>query len=57
MDYQRLYTLLFNSITDAIEALQAQNFGAAQEILVKAQQQAEDIYLEETDCEELEYET
>ena len=33
VDYQKLYTLLFNSITDAIEILQ------------KAQIEAEEIYI------------
>ena len=40
------YTVLFNAVTDAIEALDRQNFGTARENLVKAQQDAEDKVLE-----------
>jgi len=44
-DYQKLYTLLFNSITDAIELLESYDFLAAKNVLVQAQQKAEDIYI------------
>ena len=44
-DYQRLYTALFNAVTDALRQLDAQNFGAARERLVCAQQEAEEQYL------------
>lgn len=46
MDYQKLYTLVFNACTDAIEQMDANNYGIAGEILVKAQQEAEELYLE-----------
>lgn len=46
-DYQKLYTLLFNAITDALTALDAQNFGTAKDGLIRAQQQAEERYLED----------
>lgn len=46
-DYQKLYTLLFNAITDALTALDAQNFGTAKDSLIRAQQQAEERYLED----------
>lgn len=46
-DYQKMYTLLFNAATDAIEALEAINLGQAHAILVRAQQQTEEIYLNE----------
>ena len=46
-DYQKLYTLLFNAITDALTDLDAQNFGAAKDRLIQAQQQAEERYLED----------
>lgn len=49
VDYQKLYTLLFNAYTDAIEAMDRMNFGAAKDILIHAQQQAEDCYIEETE--------
>lgn len=47
MNYQKLYTCLFNGITDAIEQLDQQNYGLARELLVAAQQQAEEQYLAE----------
>ena len=45
-DYQKLYTLLFNAVTDAVEELEALNVGRAKALLVSAQQQAEERYLE-----------
>ena len=44
-DYTKLYHLLFNAITDALEQMNAQNFGSAKETLVSAQQKAEDLYI------------
>ena len=44
-DYAKLYHLLFNAITDALEQMNAQNFGSAKETLVSAQQKAEEIYI------------
>ena len=44
-DYAKLYHLLFNAITDALEQMNAQNFGSAKETLVSAQQKAEDLYI------------
>ncbi len=45
MNYEKLYHLLFNAITDALEQMEKQNFGTAKEILIAAQQQAEEIYM------------
>ena len=45
-DYQKLYTLLFNAVTDAVEELEALNLGRAKERLVAAQRQAEEQYIE-----------
>ena len=47
-DYQKLYTLLFNAVTDAVEELEALNVGAAKVRLMAAQQQAEEQYIDET---------
>ena len=47
VDYQKLYSLLFNAATDALEAMELQNIGTAKEILRKAQQEAEKVYLSE----------
>ena len=45
-DYQKLYTLLFNAYTDAVEAIDRMDFGEAKAILIRAQQQAENCYIE-----------
>ena len=51
MDYQKLYLTLFNAFTDAVEQLDQQNYGMAREILIKAQQQAEEAYMRESEPE------
>ena len=50
--FPRYYTRLFNGITDALEALQNQNYTQAQEILIYAQQDAEEMYLDDGDEDE-----
>jgi len=45
MDYEKLYHLLFNAITDAVEQMESQNYGDAKELLVATQQKAEEIYI------------
>ena len=45
MDYENLYHLLFNAITDALEQMESQNFGTAKETLITAQQEAEELYM------------
>ena len=42
--FPKYYTRLFNGITDAIEALEAQDHIKAQEILTQAQREAEERY-------------
>ena len=44
--YKKMYYHLFNSITDALTALERQNFGAAAESLRQAQIDSEEIYLD-----------
>lgn len=44
--YQELYYYLFNQITDAITAIERQDFGTAKDILIRAQQTAEERYLD-----------
>lgn len=46
MDYQPLYCKLFNAYTDVLEALNAQNYGQAKDLLIAAQQEAEKLYLD-----------
>ena len=49
MDYKKLYLTLFNACTNAINELQCRNYGNAENILMEAQQAAEDLYIEEHD--------
>ena len=42
----KYYARLFSGTTDALEALKEQNYGKAQDILIKAQQDAEELYLQ-----------
>ena len=44
--YEELYHLMFNAATDAIRELEQQNVGLAAEILRRAQQKAEEQYLD-----------
>ena len=46
-DYQRMYVLLFNAVTDALAQLERQNVGTARDLLTAAQQQTEELYLED----------
>ena len=45
-NFPKYYTPLFTAVTDAIEDIDQKNFGAARARLVKAQQDAEDAYLD-----------
>ena len=45
-NYEKLYYLLFNAITDALEQMDAQNYGEAKKTLISAQQKAEEIYID-----------
>lgn len=42
----RYYSIVFNAATDALAALENQNFGLARELLIRGQQQAEEAFLE-----------
>ena len=44
-DYQKMYTSLFNAITDALEQMEKQNYGSAKDLLITAQQKTEEIYI------------
>jgi len=52
VNYQKLYTLLFNAATDALEAMEQQNYGQARRILCCAQIAAEERYVREAECTE-----
>ena len=45
VDYQKLYAVLFNAVTDAIEQLEQFQPGNARTILVRAQQKTEELYI------------
>ena len=44
-DYQKLYTLMFNAVTDALEDLSNMNIGTAKHRLLSAQLKAEGLYI------------
>ena len=46
-DHQKLYTLLFNAVTDALEDMERMDFGRAKARLIRAQQEAEEKYMED----------
>lgn len=43
--YRKMYCLLFNAITTAIEELRKNNYGNAESILIQAQKEAEEEYI------------
>lgn len=52
MYYKMLYLKLFNAITDALEAMESQNFGQAKELLRQSQIDAEEAYLDQAEHED-----
>ena len=44
-NYQKMYSTLFNAITDALAQIENQNYGAAKSTLIAAQQKAEEMYI------------
>ena len=46
MNYEKMYHLRFNAITDALEQMEKQNLGSAKDLLTTAQQKTEEIYME-----------
>lgn len=51
VDYETMYKVLFNGITDAIQDIEQLNYGYAKDALIRTQQVAEEIFIEadETD--------
>lgn len=45
-EYEKGYLILFNSVTDALNAINKGNFFLAKEILIKAQIDAEQEFIE-----------
>jgi len=46
-DFEALYYKLFAAIADATEAIEARNYGLAEEILTRIQQEAEELVIHE----------
>ena len=44
-NYQKMYSTLFNAITDALAQIDNQNYGDAKPTLIAAQQKAEEMYI------------
>ena len=51
-DYKKPYYILFNAITNSLEAIEQRNLFQARLLLIRAQQDAEEAFLQETDKEE-----
>ena len=51
-DYQKMYAILFNAITDAVALLEQFQPGDARTRLIRVQQAAEEVYLSD-DSDEL----
>lgn len=45
-DYEKMYHLLFNAVTDSLCHIEDMNFGTAAEILKQAQIDCEEMYME-----------
>ena len=50
--YRKMYYTLFNAITDALSAMEQQNYGQARELLIAAQQQSEEIFMDSDEDED-----
>lgn len=50
--YKKMYLKLFNYVTDALEALEGRNYGQAEDLLKRGQQEAEELYLEGDEAED-----
>jgi hypothetical protein len=46
-DYEKLYKIIFNGLTDAIECAEVGDYARAKDILIRSQQAAEAYYIEE----------
>ena len=45
-EYKQAYLTLFNAVTDALEAIEAKNYGQAEELLRQGQVRAEEEFLQ-----------
>ena len=46
VDYAKLYHVMVDAAEEAIGAINAQNYGMAREILIRAEREAEERYIE-----------
>lgn len=46
VDYEKLYHILFNAITDALELIAQRSYGSAEQALKAAQRRTEELYIE-----------
>ena len=44
--YKKMYYRLFNGVTDALEAMEQQNFGTAAQLLRDTQSECEEMFLD-----------
>ena len=52
VNYTELYHLMVDAAENAINAINAQNYGMAREMLIRAEREAEDRYIETAEDEE-----
>jgi len=45
-DYRKLYTTLFNGITDALKLIDALDIAGAKDLLISLQQKTEEMFIE-----------
>ncbi len=45
--YSKMYARMFNAVTDALQELENQNYGVARQLLMQAQFDCEEIYMQE----------
>lgn len=48
-DYSKLYDVPFNAITDALQHIEAKEVEAARVLLIRAQQETENLFIEAGD--------
>lgn len=51
VDYQKMYTIMFNGVTDALDMIRQERIREARYLLKQAQQRAEEIYIKTSDRE------
>lgn len=52
MDYEKLYKILFNGMTDAVRAIEREDYNDARFALIRAQQDAEELFITEGEDED-----